>query len=158
MAKQIKVFGTIGSTYPLDRMTKALDELAKNKKYDVFVQTGKGGYSPIKAKFAQMLEYGQFVKRLNWADVIVSHAGAGSIIDLIGLGKPIILFPRLKKFGEAVDDHQLEICKAFKEKYNLEYTINQNELIELIKKAKKSIKSKENKVLVNKIKEIINSP
>jgi UDP-N-acetylglucosamine transferase subunit ALG13 len=47
------------------------------------------------------------------ADIIITHAGAGCIIDSLVAGKPTIVFPRLKKFGEHTDDHQLEIAKAF---------------------------------------------
>lgn len=47
------------------------------------------------------------------ADFIVTHAGTGSIISGLRLGKKVIVMPRMKKFFEHNDDHQTEIAKLF---------------------------------------------
>ena len=39
------------------------------------------------------------------------HAGVGSILTAIEHGKPVIAVPRRKKYGEHIDDHQLEITR-----------------------------------------------
>ncbi|HJP64304.1 MAG TPA: glycosyltransferase [Mucilaginibacter sp.] len=43
------------------------------------------------------------------AKVVITHAGAGSITNAIKAGKKVIAIARLAKYGEHVDDHQLEI-------------------------------------------------
>ncbi|MFA5125908.1 MAG: glycosyltransferase [archaeon] len=116
-----KLFFTVGSTYPLDRLIKQADELNTNKKYEVFAQIGESTFAPKNIKWTKFMDYEEMVKKIEWANIIVSHAGAGTIIECISKNKKLILFPRLKKYGEAVDDHQLEICKAFKEKYEINY-------------------------------------
>lgn len=145
----IKIFVTVGSTYPLDRLIKELDKLGTNKKYEIFAQIGKSKYFPKNIKFEELLTYDQMQEKIKWADIIISHAGAGSIIDLIASGKKFILFPRLKKYDEAVDDHQIEICKAFEKKYRIKWTQNEKNISTLtnslkpIRKNKKSILSEE---------------
>lgn len=44
------------------------------------------------------------------ADVVIAHAGMGSALAALGAGKCPILVPRLRAFGENVDDHQLQIA------------------------------------------------
>ncbi len=44
---------------------------------------------------------------------MVTHAGVGSIIVALSNGKRPVVVPRLKRFGEAVDDHQLQFGRRF---------------------------------------------
>lgn len=150
----IKIFATIGSTYPLDRLVKELDKIGVDKRYEIFAQIGKSEYSPKNIKFYEILTYEQMQEKIKWADIIISHAGAGSIIDLIASKKPFLLFPRLKKYGEAVDDHQIEICKAFEKKYKVSYTTDAKELLEIVTRAK-PIKLNKDSSLKKEISKII---
>ena len=47
------------------------------------------------------------------ADYIITHGGVGSIIGSIEKGKKVIAVPRLKQYGEHVNDHQLYIVESF---------------------------------------------
>ncbi|MFA5930730.1 MAG: glycosyltransferase [archaeon] len=149
-----KIFSIIGSTYPLDRLTKELDLLAEDKKYKIIAQIGESSYLPKNITYKKFFDSEEIKQKMKWADVIVSHAGAGSIIDLLTANKKFVLFPRLKKFGEAVDDHQIELCKAFGKKYGIKYTENEKELIELLKETTKP-KIKKDSKLVNEIKKLV---
>ena len=51
---------------------------------------------------------------INKAKVIITHAGAGSIFKSIMAGKKIIVMAR-KRYGEMIDDHQLELAKKLSE-------------------------------------------
>ena len=135
-----KIFVTVGSTYPLNRLIKEIDKIGENKSYEIFAQIGESDLILKNIAFKKFLTYMEMQSKMKWADLIISHAGAGSIIELLVLGKPFILFPRLKKFGEAVDDHQVEICKAFEKKYNIKYTTEQTKLLDLIKNKKANSK------------------
>jgi UDP-N-acetylglucosamine transferase subunit ALG13 len=59
----------------------------------------------------------QFIKPDDLADlqqrasIIITHAGATSIISAIKLRKKVIGIARLSKYNEHVDDHQLEILE-----------------------------------------------
>ncbi|MDD4354261.1 MAG: glycosyltransferase [Candidatus Nanoarchaeia archaeon] len=133
-----KIFATVGSTYPLDRLIKELDIIGENKKYKIFAQIGESNLIPKKIKFKKFLTYSEMQSKMKWADLIISHAGAGSIIDLLASKKRFILFPRLKKFGEAIDDHQEEICEAFEKKYGIKWTTNEKEIESKIISLKKT--------------------
>ena len=50
---------------------------------------------------------------LSQADLIITHGGVGSIINSIKLGKKVIAIPRLKKYNEHVNDHQIQIVEKF---------------------------------------------
>jgi UDP-N-acetylglucosamine transferase subunit ALG13 len=151
----IKIFSIVGSTYPLDRLTMELDLLGEDKKYQIFAQVGESKYTPKNITYKGFLNYNEMQSKIKWADFIISHAGAGSIIDLLTSKKKFILFPRLKKYGEAVDDHQLEICKAFEKKYHIKYTTDSKQLTELIAKIKSNSKTKTNSKLSKEITKLI---
>lgn len=47
---------------------------------------------------------------LSSADAVVTHAGVGSALSVLGVGKAPVLVPRSARNGEHVDDHQREIA------------------------------------------------
>lgn len=47
------------------------------------------------------------------ADLIITHGGVATIIQAVNLGKKVIAVPRLKKYKEHVNDHQLQIIENF---------------------------------------------
>lgn len=150
-----KIFVTVGSTYPFDRLIKEIDTLGENKSYDIFAQIGESKLKPENIKFKKFLEYEEIQKKINWADIIISHAGVGTIIDCLSKSKKLILFPRLKKYGEAIDDHQIEIAKAFEKKYKIKYALNEKDIIDKLNLTKKYIRNKKQNHLINSIKELM---
>ena len=152
----MKVMTNIGTMFPFDRLTKEIDKIGDKKGFDILAQIGDSKYVPKNVKYLSFADPKIFTANAKKQDVIISHAGVGSIIELMSLNKRIILFPRLKKYGEAIDDHQLEICKAFNKKYGIEYTTNEKELFKIIKKKKNVKKIKKDSALLNEIKKLIN--
>uniref|UniRef100_B8HQ78 Glycosyltransferase 28 domain protein n=1 Tax=Cyanothece sp. (strain PCC 7425 / ATCC 29141) TaxID=395961 RepID=B8HQ78_CYAP4 len=51
-------------------------------------------------------------KAVQQSSLVISHAGQGSARMLARLGAQFVLLPRLKQFGEHVDDHQLWFAQA----------------------------------------------
>ena len=47
------------------------------------------------------------------ANLIITHGGVATIIEGLNHGKKIIAVPRLKKYKEHVNDHQLQIIENF---------------------------------------------
>jgi len=149
-----KIFVNVGTTYPFDRLTRKMDFIAKNKKYEIFLQIGKSNYSPKNCKYKDFFDDVNFQKMLNWADIVVSHAGVGSILEVIGTKKKLILIPRMKKFEEAVDDHQIEICKAFEEKFGIPWEADAKNLTKHFSK-NTSVKIKKTGKLASEIKKLL---
>ena len=55
----------------------------------------------------------EFSKEMGKADIVITHGGTGAIIGAVKKGKKVIAVPRLAKYGEHVDDHQLQLIKQF---------------------------------------------
>lgn len=103
------IFATCGSShFGFDRMMQALAALPAE---ELEVQHGPSQPPPgvIGVPF---LPFDDLVARVQTADIVVSHAGVGSILCAIRAGHTPVIFPRLKRFGETVDDHQEELAEA----------------------------------------------
>ncbi|MCQ1951078.1 hypothetical protein NNX28_14235 [Arthrobacter sp. zg-Y859] len=58
----------------------------------------------------------EFMKAAEDADVVVTHAGVGTVLQLLELGKSPVVVPREKARSEHVDDHQSQICDLLSER------------------------------------------
>jgi UDP-N-acetylglucosamine transferase subunit ALG13 len=56
------------------------------------------------------------IEYIQKSELVVSHAGIGTIILCKEYGIPILIFPRRKGYGEHMNDHQMEIAKALEER------------------------------------------
>lgn len=109
------IFITVGSQLTFDRLLKAVDKEieAGNIKDQVIVQSGKTKFKSKNMKIIKFLELDEFDKYIKDADLIISHGGVGSIIDALKYNKTVIATPRLKKYKEALNDHQIQIIENF---------------------------------------------
>lgn len=102
------IFATVGTQLPFNRLIDTLDKLHKNQTISkCFAQVGPKGKKPQSIDFSATLTPLQFAKHIANCKVIVSHAGMGTILTAMRFGKPIIIMPRRKKYGEHRNDHQL---------------------------------------------------
>ncbi|MFC5281967.1 PssE/Cps14G family polysaccharide biosynthesis glycosyltransferase [Pedobacter alpinus] len=80
---------------------------------EIIVQAGhtafKSDFMTIRA-FIEPKELDNLYER---AEIIVTHGGVGSILRGFRMKKKIIAIPRLHKFKEHVDDHQIDILEEF---------------------------------------------
>jgi beta-1,4-N-acetylglucosaminyltransferase len=97
---------------PFDRLVQAADELASLVEEPVVIQRGVSRYTPTFGQYFDFADEAQMRKWVSEARVVVSHGGAGSIISALQAGKSLVIVPRLKRFGEHFDDHQLELAEA----------------------------------------------
>lgn len=110
------IFVTLGSQkFPFDRLLCKLDELVGEGVIcePVFAQTGASTYKPRNYESVAFLGRETFAERMQQADMVITHAGTGAIIGGVKAGKKVIAVPRLAKFGEHVDDHQIQIVEQF---------------------------------------------
>jgi len=56
-----------------------------------------------------------FDNKVAKADYIISHAGIGSITMALENGKPLLVMPRMKRYKEHVNDHQVATARKFEE-------------------------------------------
>ena len=98
---------------------RLLEEIEKNIDLDnitdkVVVQAGFTKYNSDKMEIFDMIPQEEMDSLIKEADLIITHGGVGSIMSAVKAGKNVIAVPRLKKYGEHVNDHQLEIINTFK--------------------------------------------
>ncbi|UAL45123.1 hypothetical protein K8B83_10090 [Shewanella inventionis] len=111
----MNVFLTVGAQLPFPRLIKAVDEIAKEIDCNVIAQIGNDNnvYSNCTAhKFIDSKSYEQLV---NWADLIIAHAGMGTIITCLELSKPCVIVPRNVLLKEHRNNHQFDTANKFKE-------------------------------------------
>lgn len=145
----MNIFVTIGTKdYKFDRIVKAMD------KENVVMQIGHS-VKPKKAKYFEFLKKQEIYDWMKWSDVIVCHAGTGTIMEAIDFGKKIVVVPRQKKFREHVDDHQVLFAKFVEKKFGLKIVFDEKNLWRAIKNCSISKKIKQNNLLLNELNKII---
>ena len=124
--------------FQLNRLLKKIDELFEQKllNEEVFAQIGHSDYRPKNFKWVDFLNKEDFENAISSSSLIITHGGVGSIITAKKSGKPVIVFPRLKKYKEHVDNHQLEIAEAFEKKNFVLCCYDEKDLGPLIEKTK----------------------
>ena len=140
----ILIFVTVGSrNYPFDRLFKKLDELYDDGaiKDEMFAQIGTSTYKPRNYKYKDFISPEEFSDYIQKADIVVSHGASGSIMKALNADKKVIVVTRLEKYGEHINDHQIQNNEAFAENhYVLMADLELNDLGECFKK----INSKDN--------------
>lgn len=112
------IFVILGSQkFQFNRLLKAMDEVIEktNLTEPVFAQIGYSDYLPKHYPYKQFLDAKDFDDYQSKADIIVTHCGTGAIINAVKKGKKVLVVPRLEKYGEHVDDHQIQIADKFEE-------------------------------------------
>lgn len=107
------IFLCVGSReYQFNRLIEKMDELVSKGiiEEDVFGQIGQSDYEPKNFKFARFLSADEFRKKREDASIIVSHGGTGALVGALKAGKKVIAVPRLAKYKEHIDDHQLQVA------------------------------------------------
>ena len=101
------IFATVGTQLPFDRLLAGLDSWAAlNPGVPILAQTGRTARRFHHLSAVRELDQSAFRARFAEARLVVAHAGMGTILSATELGKPVILMPRLARFGEHRNDHQ----------------------------------------------------
>lgn len=115
-AKTCKIFVTVGSrNYQFNRLFVKLDELFEHGvlQGELFAQTGTSTYTPKHYEYKDFISQEEFLEKIEWADLVVSHGASGSIMKALGAGKKVLAVTRLEKYNEHINDHQIQNNEAF---------------------------------------------
>lgn len=94
--------------FPFDRLVRRMDEwTASAGEGDVLAQIGTGTFVPVHMRHVRALSQAEFSAIVAGAEVIVAHAGMGTVITAGRFGRPLVLLPRRKEWGEHTTDHQI---------------------------------------------------
>ena len=124
------IFVTVGAQMAFDRLVRSVDEWAGDRgRRDVFAQIGPSRYQPRYIQHSRFVDPIEFHRNVEQADAIVAHAGMGSIISAVELGKPILVMPRRGDLGETRNDHQVATAERFKSLRLVEVATDERELL-----------------------------
>lgn len=107
-----RIVVVVGNKGPFDRLVRGLDAYAQaHPEASVWVQHS-AGLLPERLRGAPVVDRAELLARMREADVVVTHAGSGTVRDALVLGHRPVVVPRRAKLGEHVNDHQLELVAA----------------------------------------------
>lgn len=106
------IFVTVGSnpTFRFDRLIEAIAQLDPS---ELVVQYGPAKAPRGVSEAYEWLTFEQVVNYMSEADTVISHAGMGTIICAAQMGHVPVVMPRLRRYRETVDDHQVRLAKVF---------------------------------------------
>ena len=153
------IFVTVGSHYQgFERLVKKMDEIAGRIDEEVVMQIGHTDYEPVNARFFDFLESFEEIERLNReARVVVSHAGAGSILTALEQKSSVIVVPRLRKYSEHMDDHQLEIAEAMSENQRVKAVYDVDKLEDCLQSDLSFVDKRNENRLVESVRDYLSS-
>lgn len=120
------------------RILKEVDKLITKKviKEEVVVQAGYTKYKSKNMKIFDYVSKMELEKYIEKASFVITHAGVGTIFDCLKKNKKIIAVPRLSKYKEHNNDHQLQIVEEFGKEGFLIPVYEMDELEQAIQKVK----------------------
>jgi UDP-N-acetylglucosamine transferase subunit ALG13 len=101
---------TIGTSDPFDRLLAAVARLPTGE--EIVAQCGASIVRPANARCVSFLGFDELNALIKSARIVVTHAGAGSVLTALAAGRRPVVVPRLRRYGEAVDDHQVEFGRS----------------------------------------------
>jgi len=109
------IFLTVGTQFPFDRLVCAIDGAVEQGllREPIYAQIGDNSYKPRNFESSAFLEKDVFDKYVEQSSAIIGHAGMGTISAALSRNKPLLVMPRLKRFHEVVNDHQVAIARKF---------------------------------------------
>lgn len=129
------IFLTVGTQMPFDRLVKWMDKCVielKLQRSDVYAQIADSDYMPKNFNHTKFLSEDEFETKLNDADIVVSHAGMGTIINTVLGNKKCVIVPRLSLLDEHRNDHQIDTCEQVADISNVVVASTYDEFISAI--------------------------
>ena len=145
------IFVTV-SGYQFERLVRKMDEIAGSMKERVMMQTGNTRYVPKNAGHFRFTSRSRMDDCMKKARLVVSHGGEGCIMEALKLRKPLIVVPRYRRFGEHVNDHQLDLTRVLEKSGKITAVYDIGELDEALRAAGRPAKTGSAGALVEYIK------
>lgn len=134
------IFLTIGSHEPFDRLVRAVDDwAAAHPGVEIFGQiarVGDAGYRPVHFAWQEVIGPQDYRARCAGAELIIAHAGMGSIITAMELSRPVVIMPRRGHLRETRNDHQWATAMRFAAKPGIFVAADESELAGAIDRAR----------------------
>lgn len=152
------IFVTVGThTQSFNRLLEEIDRLAASKKLKekVIAQIGHSSYEPKNIEWFRFTTFEKLNTLYKNAKVFVTHGGAGSILNGLSNGNPVVAVPRYKKYNEHVNDHQLDLVRALEKKQKITAVYDIKNLLNAILSARKFGKVRTENKICNEIEKFL---
>jgi UDP-N-acetylglucosamine transferase subunit ALG13 len=105
------IFVTVGTMvqFGFERLVRAAAALPLE---EVVLQHGPVEPPAGVTRAVPFMSLPETIEHVRRADVVVSHGGVGSVLCALRFGHVPVVVPRLKRWGENVDDHQVDLVQA----------------------------------------------
>lgn len=131
----MRILVTVGTALqPFDRLLQYTDDAIAALSVTVtgVCQHGCSQVRPRSLSCKETLSRAEFDTEIANADVVICHAGVGTLWSSLREGHKPLVVPRLGSLGEHVNDHQLEIVEALRQEGRIEFITNADQLREAL--------------------------
>jgi UDP-N-acetylglucosamine transferase subunit ALG13 len=117
-----------------ERLVREMDKVAGRIDEEVIMQIGGTKYIPLKAKHFGFGTEDQVKLLCQKARIVVTHGGVGTILNVLQEGATVVVVPRLEKYDEAIDDHQLVFVQELEKKGRITAVYDVESLEQVLRK------------------------
>jgi UDP-N-acetylglucosamine transferase subunit ALG13 len=129
------IFVTVASMFPFDRLVRTMDNwAAAHPGTEVLAQIGDGP-APAHMRWQRRLDRDAFGAAVRRAQLVVAHAGVGSVVTACAFGTPAVVLPRRQSLGEHTSDHQVETANWLRGKSGIHVADAEGEIAARIAEA-----------------------
>ena len=156
------IFIVIGTQAPFNRLLNIIKKWSEGRRdVRIIAQTAQTCKDFGNMKCYDYIEPDIFDKIFNDADIIIGHAGMGIIIKSLVNKKKLLVFPRLLRYNEHRNEHQLHTAKIFNSLNMINVAFSEEEMYEFLNnlnkiEIKKQISNFAEKKLIDELKVFIN--
>ena len=123
------IFVTVGTQLPFDRMVSAVDAWGRdNPAVPIFAQTGDTDLSALTIEHKKFVPPSEANRLILESELIVAHAGMGSILTALRYEKPILIMPRRAALGEHRNEHQVATARWLESRSGIFVAWDEHEL------------------------------
>lgn len=127
---------TVGTQLPFNRLISSVEKWAIVNCYtDIMFQVGLSGYKPSvgrSVEFLQDIELQEYIKN---SELVIGHAGTGTMISCLSISKPMVIMPRNHLYGEHRNNHQKATVAKLRDIYGVFVADTEYEMPQVISNA-----------------------
>lgn len=125
----MKIFLTVGSMLPFDRLVLAMDVWAKeHPEAQIVAQIGTTSLRPKNMEHHAMFNPSEYRNYFAACDLVVSHVGMGTVITALECNKTLVMMPRRPELQEVTSNHQFATAKWLEDNPGVRIVYSENEL------------------------------
>ncbi len=132
------VVTTVGTDHhPFDRLVAWVDAFVTSRSpgtVELFSQHGTAP-TPRSGTAEAFVDHPTMMRHLATATAVVCHCGPSTVLESLRFGRVPIVVPRLHRYGEAIDDHQVDFAGFLARRRQIVLVGSERELFAALERA-----------------------